>query len=160
MGQSPYRMAVLSPDTAIAPADVTRRRRWKRLGLATLAISVIAGITLFWPGWPLHPLAALVSHRARAQGVELHLRSPWLRLHTDLTAHMNVAEIRLGDPANPDALALKKLNVQWRLGDLVHARLAPETIRLDEAGGTLRVDERGSLQFIAFPATKIGRAHV
>ena len=153
MGQSPYRMAVLSPDTAIAPADVTRRRRWKRLGLATLAIPVIAGITLFWPGWPLHPLAALVSYRARAQGVELHLRSPWLRLHTDLTAHMNVAEIRLGDPANPDALALKKLNVQWRLGDLVHARLAPETIRLDEAGGTLRVDEHGSLQFIAFPAT-------
>ncbi|MFA6286697.1 MAG: hypothetical protein WC661_04865 [Opitutaceae bacterium] len=121
-----------------------------------MAALVLAFLTLLWPGWPLHPLATLASWRARSQGLELHVRSPWLRLHTDLTLSLNVKSVRVGDPANRDALALENLSVSWRLYDLIRARWSPESIRLDEAAATLRADADRRLQFIALPSAPAG----
>ncbi len=128
-------------------------RAWIRVASVSLTVLVLAFLALLWPGWPLHPLASLVSWRARTQGMELHIRSPWLHLQTDLTLCVEAAGIRLGDQNNPNALALDNLAVRWQLSDLAHAHWAPESIRLAEATGTLVAATGGGLRFVKFPVT-------
>lgn len=137
--------------TANAPRNPSRLRLFKRIGCAFLALAALLGGSLLWPGWPLHPFAAIASSRARTQGLELKAESPWLRLHTDATLRLSVSKIRIGDAVSPEALAVNDLRIQWRLGDLLGARLVPEAIRVAESVATVRADAQGRPQFIAFP---------
>lgn len=146
-------MAVSSNNVESAPRKSALRRIVKRTCLAVLAIVVLGFLALLWPGWPLHPLAALASSRARSEGLDVQIQSPWLRIHTDGTLRLHVSKIRIGDAANPEAVALDDLNLQWRLGDLAGGRFSPGAIHLDEAAATLRTDERGHVQLIALPAS-------
>jgi len=138
-----------SVETAPPRKIVRAGKRIVKIGLAALALAFLA---LLWPGWPLHLLAALASSRARSQGLELHVQSPWLRLAPNLTLSLKAKSLRLGDSANRSALVLDHLTVQWRLGDLVHACWSPESVRLDEASATLRTDEGGHLAFVNLPS--------
>ena len=124
----------------------------KRVAGAGLIILGLAFLSLLWPGWPLHPLASLASWRAQTQGIELHIRSPWLHLKTDRTLCMKAADIHLGDRNNPAALALKNLTVRWQLIDLAHARWAPESVRLTEATCTRVAAAGRGLRFVEFPS--------
>lgn len=145
-------MAVL-PDSAVETPDpaAPRRRVWRRVGLAVAGTGLLALIALFWPGWPLHPLAAVAAYCARSQGLELHVRSPWLRLHPDLTAQVTAAEIRLGDRTHPDALVLNRLDVRWRTADLLGARFAPRSVHLDDVAATVLAGANGRPHFITLP---------
>src|SRR6218665_2614710 len=121
-----------STNVADAARKPSRLRLFKRIGCAFLVLAALFGGSLLWPGWPLHPFAAIASSQARAQGLALKTESPWLRLHTDGTLRLRVSKIRIGDDVSPDALAINDLRVQWRLGDLLAARLVPESVRVAE----------------------------
>ena len=146
------RMAVSSTNVETPPRKSAFRRIVRVTGLTLLAVAVLAFLALLWPGWPLHPLAALASSRARAQGLDVRIQSPWLRIHTNATLRLRVSKIRIGDRAQTDAVALDDLGVQWRLGDLAGGRFAPVSIRLAEATATLRTDAQGNLQLLALPS--------
>ncbi|HSH96126.1 MAG TPA: hypothetical protein VK968_18415, partial [Roseimicrobium sp.] len=144
-------MATSTNDVAKSPPRRRFFRTFKGVVAAGSAALLIAFLALLWPGWPLHPLASLASGRARSQGLELQVRSPWLHLRTDLTLWVEAATIRVGDTTNPEALALDKLVATWRLRELLNAHWAPASVQLDEAACTLVTDAFGSLHFVSLP---------
>lgn len=146
-------MAVSSNNVDSAPRKSAFRRIVKTASLTLLSAVVLGFFALLWPGWPLHPLAALASSQARAEGLDVNIRSPWLRLHTDATLRLRVSKIRIGDTAHSEAVTLNDLGVQWSLGDLVGGSFSPESIHINEADAALRTDLQGNLQLIALPAS-------
>ncbi|MBP7372688.1 MAG: hypothetical protein KA923_07650, partial [Opitutaceae bacterium] len=103
-----------------------QRRPWiRRLIRIPIATTLLMVATLLWPGWPLHPVAALARSFAAKDGVMLDARSPWLRVHLDGTARCTIDSATIGDAAAPEALALRAVQLRWRLRDLVHAHWLP-----------------------------------
>jgi len=93
--------------------------------------------TLLWPGWPLHPVAALARSFAAKDGVMLDARSPWLRVHLDGTARCTIDSATIGDAAAPEALALRAVQLRWRLRDLVHAHWLPSLCSVERIDASL-----------------------
>ncbi len=140
-------------DAGDSPNRRGGRVLWVRLAVVGFTIFTLGFLALMWPGWPLHPLAYLASAQARAQGLKLDVRSPWLRLKTDFTLSVTVESVRVGDAANPNALSLDNFSARWQSRDLMHAHWAPEAIGLGALATTLVAETGGGLHFLTLPAS-------
>ncbi len=125
---------------------------WTRRKLICLAAVSLVPASLVWPGWPLHPVAAVAAGRARDQGLVLQTKSPWLRIHSDMTARVTVGSLRLADAANPDALSAGRVDLRWQLGGLFSGNLAPASVHIDEVAARLVAGEDGLPRFLTMPA--------
>ncbi len=126
-------------------------RWWRWLWRGVLATGCLAFLALWWPGWPLHPLAFMAAQQMRGEGLQILIESPWLRARPDGTLQLLVARVSVGDAVQSEALVLESLSVRWRLLDLVRARWLPKSIQLADVAGTLRTDPAGKTQLIALP---------
>ncbi len=137
-----------------APTRQTAKRFWRLYIRILFALGVLAVVSLGWPGWPLHPLAALASRQAKEQGLELQVRSPWLRIHPDMTAQIRVESVGIGDADNSQALSLDHIGISWDLAALLGGNLTPRIISMDQMEANLVATSDGRLQFITLPATE------
>ena len=67
----------------------------------------------------------------------LDARSPWLRVHLDGTARCTIDSATIGDAAAPEALALRAVQLRWRLRDLVHAHWLPSLCSVERIDASL-----------------------
>ncbi len=141
------------PPPAAAETDPVRppRRKWRRFRRTAATIVLLLGIALLWPGWPLHPVATVASRLVRAEGIELRVGSPWLRLHLDGVLRLHFASLTVGDAQQPSALELENFDAGWRMRDLFGSRWLPSSIDISGVTAQLRSSSGGALELVAWP---------